>query len=108
LNPGHELLLPAWLDGPRDLKSYVRKTLLGREGSGVTVVRDGVAVEGTLAGESAQGYVYQALAPMAIAAGKTAVLGSWLIDGEPAGMGIRESIGPVTNNTSCFVPHLFR
>ena len=108
LNPGHELLLPAWLDGPRDLKSYVRKTLLGREGSGVTVVRDGVAVEGTLAGESAQGYVYQALAPMATASGKTAVFGSWLVDGEPAGMGIRESVGPVTNNTSCFVPHLFR
>ena len=40
--------------------------------------------------------------------GKQAVLGSWVIDGEPGGMGIRESSGPVTNNTSCFVAHLFR
>jgi glutathionylspermidine synthase len=31
-----------------------------------------------------------------------------LIDGEPAGMGIRESKGLVTTNTSRFVPHLFR
>lgn len=45
---------------------------------------------------------------MATAAGKTAVFGSWLIDGEPAGMGIRESTGWVTNNTSSFVLHLFQ
>lgn len=108
LNPGHELLLPAYLDGPRDLHSYVRKPLLGREGSGIAVVRDGNVVEGSLSGDSAPGYVYQALAPMATAAGKTAVFGSWLIDGEPAGMGVRESVGWVTNNTSSFVPHLFQ
>jgi glutathionylspermidine synthase len=108
LNPGHELLLPAYQDGPRELNSYVRKPLLGREGAGIAVVRDGLAVEGALSGENAQGYVYQALAPMATAAGKTAVFGSWLVDGEPAGMGIRESTGLVTNNTSSFVPHLFR
>jgi len=108
LNPGHELLLPAYLDGPRDLKSYVRKPLLGREGAGIAVVENGTCVEGALSGESPQGYVYQALASMAQAGGKTAVFGSWLVDGEPAGMGIRESKGLVTNNTSCFVPHLFR
>jgi glutathionylspermidine synthase len=108
LNPGHELLLPAYLDGPRELTSYVRKPLLGREGSGIAVVRDRKTVEGALSGESPQGYVYQALASMATAAGKVAVFGSWLVDGEPAGIGIRESTGLVTNNTSCFVPHLFR
>ena len=108
LNPGHELLLPAYLDGPRDLSSYVRKPLLGREGSGIAVVQNGVCVDGSLSSDSAQRYVYQALASMAQAGGKTAVFGSWLVDGEPAGMGIRESRGLITNNTSCFVPHLFR
>ena len=108
LNPGHELLLPAYLDGPHDMKSYVRKPVLGREGAGIAVERDGTGVEGTLTGESADGYVYQQLASMATAAGNTAVFGSWLIDGEPAGMGIRESTGLVTNNTSRFVPHLFK
>ena len=108
LNPGHELLLPAYLDGPHDMKSYVRKPVLGREGAGIAVERDGTGVEGTLTGESADGYVYQQLASMANAAGNTAVFGSWLIDGEPAGMGIRESTGLVTNNTSRFVPHLFK
>lgn len=108
LNPGHELLLPAYLDGPRNLTSYVRKPFFGREGSGIAVVKNGACAEGALSGDTAQGCVYQALAPMAQAAGKTAVFGSWLVDGEPAGMGIRESRGLVTNNTSCFVPHLFR
>ena len=107
LNPGHELLLPAYLDGPRELTSYVRKPLLGREGAGIAVFRDGAVVEGWLSGDNPQGFVYQQLAPMATAAGKVAVFGSWLVDGEPAGMGIRESVGLVTNNTSCFVPHLF-
>jgi glutathionylspermidine synthase len=112
LNPNHELLLPAYLDGPRDLTDYVRKPLLGREGAGVVVFRNGVPVgEGPAQpaeSVSADHAVYQALAPMAVADGRTAVFGSWLIDGEPAGMGIRESSGPVTTNTSQFVPHLFR
>jgi glutathionylspermidine synthase len=107
LNPGHELLLPAYLDGPRDLKRYVRKPFFGREGSGISVVRDGSIVEGAPPAAIASGAVCQALAPMASSAGKIAVFGSWLIDGEPAGMGIRESRGLITNNTSCFVPHLF-
>ena len=31
--------------------------------------------------------------------------GVWLIDGEAAGLGIRESDGLITDNLSCFVPH---
>jgi glutathionylspermidine synthase len=108
LNPGHELLLPAYTDGPRDLKSFVRKPFCGREGQGIAVIRDGNVVEGALGSGNTENCVYQALAPMACEAGKTAVFGSWLIDGESAGMGIRESRGLITNNTSSFVPHMFR
>jgi glutathionylspermidine synthase len=35
------------------------------------------------------------------------VLASWVIDGTAAGIGIRESFSPATDNLSCFVPHLF-
>lgn len=108
LNPGHELLLPAYLDGPRELTSYVRKPFFGREGTGIAIVRDGNIVEGAPPPPIPSGVVYQAMAPMASEGGKMAVFGSWLIDGEPAGMGIRESKGLITNNTSSFVPHLFR
>jgi glutathionylspermidine synthase len=111
LNPNHELLLPAYLDGPRSLKDYVRKPLFGREGAGVTVFRNWVAEEGDGDSEpkaSDGKFVFQKLAPLAADGGNTAVIGSWLIDGEPAGMGIRESSGTITTNTSRFVPHLFR
>jgi glutathionylspermidine synthase len=36
------------------------------------------------------------------------VIGSWLVDGEPAGMGIREGLGVdglVTKDHCYFVPH---
>jgi glutathionylspermidine synthase len=110
LNPNHELLLPAYLDGPRNLKDYVKKPLFGREGKGVKVYRNWIedaAEEGSEPGES-EVFVYQKLASLAEADGNYAVIGSWLIDGEPAGIGIRESKGLVTGNTSRFVPHLFR
>jgi glutathionylspermidine synthase len=116
LNPNHELLLPAYLDGPRNMQNYVRKPLFGREGGGITVFRnwaesvgESKAAANPLDLKAAAGAcVYQAMAQMAQADGRTAVFGSWLIDGEPAGMGIRESDGLVTNNFSRFVPHLFR
>jgi glutathionylspermidine synthase len=118
LNPDHELLLPAYLDGPRKMQNYVRKPIVGREGAGITVFRnwaesgyegDQGSAANALDARAADGqYVYQAMASMAQADGKTAVLGSWLVDGEPAGMGIRESDGLVTGNFSRFVPHLFR
>jgi len=103
---------PRSLDGPRNLKDYVKKPLFGREGKGVKVVRNWVdessAEQGIEAAAESDVYVYQKLAPLAEADGNTAVIGSWLIDGEPAGMGIRESKDLVTTNTSRFVPHLFR
>jgi glutathionylspermidine synthase len=33
------------------------------------------------------------------------VLGSWLIDHAPCGLSIREDEGPITGNTSRFLPH---
>ena len=58
-----------------------------------------------------EGFVYQDLARIQSFDGKYPVVGSWLIGHEPgnaaAGIGIRESDTPITNNFSQFVPHLF-
>ncbi|GGJ93233.1 putative glutathionylspermidine synthase [Pilimelia anulata] len=114
-------LIPAWfadppagLPGPpADLAAYVRKPLLGREGASIEIVRPGAAPE-TVPGEyGAEGYVVQSWAPpptvpTGAAYGEVVhpVLGAWLVDGEPAGLGIRESAGPITDNLSHFVPHV--
>jgi glutathionylspermidine synthase len=107
LNPNHPNLLESFFDSPRWLSTYARKPKLGREGANVTLTTN----SGTLstAGEyGKEGFIYQALADVPSFDGNYAVIGSWVVDGEAAGMGIRESNTPITDNTSRFLPHLFR
>ncbi len=106
------LLLPAYFEDERPawLTSYVRKPLLGREGANLSIIRDGVVVATTDGPYGDGPFICQGLAPLpAFADGQGRpqhpVLGIWLIDGEPAGMGIRESAGLITDNLSHFVPH---
>ena len=106
LFPNHPNLLATYLDGPRDLTRYVKKPRLAREGANITLVGDTTISTGGDYGE--EGFVYQALAPVPVFDGRYAVIGSWLVDGVACGMGIRESDGPVTDNLSRFVPHMFR
>jgi glutathionylspermidine synthase len=106
LFPNHPNLLPAYLDGPRDLGRYVKKPKLAREGANITLVGE-TTVETT--GEyGEEGFVWQALADVPAFDGKYAVMGSWLVDGVSCGMGLRESDTPITDNLSRFVPHLFK
>jgi glutathionylspermidine synthase len=65
-------------------------------------------MESTSGSHAEDAFVYQKYSDLATSGRTHAVLGSWLIDGEPAGIGIRESDGYITTNTSRFVPHLFR
>ena len=104
--PGHANLLETHLDGPRNLRHYVRKPRMSREGANIHMFSEGKSLE-TPGDYGEGGFVYQALAPLPAFDGVYPVLGSWVIDGESAGLGIRESDGPVTNNLSRFVPHLF-
>jgi glutathionylspermidine synthase len=106
LFPDHPNLLRAHLGDPHDLTEYVRKPLLSREGANVSVVTSsGTTSAPGNYGE--EGFVYQAIAPIPRLDGNSPVLGSWVVDGEPAGIGIRESTDLITSNTSRFVPHLF-
>jgi glutathionylspermidine synthase len=106
LYPGDPNLLPAFLDGPRGMRSYAKKPLFSREGGNVTLVRDGAIVDQTHGDYGAEGCVYQALQLLPEFDGMHPVIGSWLVDGEPAGMGIRESRALVTDDRSRFVPHV--
>jgi glutathionylspermidine synthase len=110
LYPGHPNLLEAHLDGPGTMESWVRKPLLGREGANITMHGRGSDL-GTDGMYGAEGFVYQDLARLSNFDGRYPVVGSWLIGHEPgnaaAGIGIRESETPITDNFSQFVPHLF-
>ncbi|MFE9570061.1 glutathionylspermidine synthase family protein [Streptomyces sp. NPDC006692] len=107
LYPGHPNLLPAYLDGARDLglgRGYVAKPLLGREGAGVTVHPPG----STPPPRPEEPCCYQELAPLPDFDGNRVVLGAWVVDNEAAGLGIRESAGLITDEYARFVPHVIR
>jgi glutathionylspermidine synthase len=107
LYPDHPNLLPAYLDGPRDLTSYITKPLLGREGASMKIVTP--AGTDTTPGEyGSEGYVHQELWPLPSFDGWRPVLGAWVVGDEAAGLGIRETKGLITGNTSSFVPHLIQ
>ncbi len=105
---GHPNLLEAHFEQGA-LRSFAKKPLLSREGANISLVLDGVELaRGADDGYGKEGFIYQALTQTpALHGGHFPILGSWVIQGEPAGIGIRESDGPITDNLSRFVPHLF-
>lgn len=105
--PDHPNLLPAYLT-PDKLDSYAAKPCLGREGANITIVDKGHVRERTAGAYDADGgTVYQGLYHLPVTEGGYPVIGSWIIGGEPAGMGIREA-GLVTGNRARFIPHIVR
>ena len=71
----------------------------------------GVEPAGTEQGED-QGYggraILQAVHAPPIFDGRHAIVGSWVVGEEPAGMSVREDAVRITRNTSNFVPHFIR
>jgi glutathionylspermidine synthase len=105
LYPGHENLLPAYLDKPWGMDAFIAKPLHGREGDGIRWTIDGTEHASAAQHYGAEGYVYQLWSPPKAFDGNYPVLGSWVVDGNAAGLGIRESDGPVTDYWARFVPH---
>ncbi|OLB74384.1 MAG: glutathionylspermidine synthase [Actinobacteria bacterium 13_2_20CM_2_71_6] len=88
LYPGHPNLLPAYLDGPRELAEY-----------------DALPLPGT------GGYCYRRSAALPVFEGQRVALSCWVVAdtdgrGRAAGVGFRESIGPTMAGYARFVPHI--
>ncbi|MDY7523707.1 glutathionylspermidine synthase family protein [Sphingomonas sp. 10B4] len=104
LFPDHPNLLAATMTAPGG--DAVAKPLLAREGANVSIRRAGMVVAQSDGDYGDEEYVYQALYPLPeTAPGVFPVIGSWVVDGTPAGIGIRED-GLITGNTARFVPHV--
>jgi glutathionylspermidine synthase len=108
LHDGHPNLLEAYRDPTDEMLAwgYTRKPLLSREGANIRIHGGifGNAVE-TSGEYGEEGYIYQRTAPLPEFDGNYPVIGSWVIAGESAGIGIREDSSAITTNTSRFVPH---
>ncbi|GAB6897715.1 glutathionylspermidine synthase family protein [Kineosporia succinea] len=109
LYEGHPNLLPAfWSPDDRLGREYVVKPVHGWEGAGVKVVRDGRVVAGVpekhTAGQTA---IYQRYQEVPRIGDNLPVLGTWVIGGHAAGLGIRETDAGhlITDTQARFVPH---
>ncbi|MET7472504.1 glutathionylspermidine synthase family protein [Micromonospora sp. NPDC005686] len=104
LYPGHDYLLPAYLDSPRGMTEYVAKPLLGREGGSVRIVTGDTEITNPgIYGE--EGFCFQEFRALPEFEGNRTVLGSWIVDGESAGAGVRESESLITDGYARFLPH---
>lgn len=105
---GHPNLLEAHVDpGPQRTlpKGWVRKPYFSREGANVelhTLDDQWVRQDGPYTDAP---YILQALAPLPRFGPHHTLIGSWVVGDNAAGIGIREDDGPITRDSSRFVPH---
>lgn len=107
--PNHPNLLPAYFaDEPHpELEKYVVKPLFSREGANISIVENGkevVSVEGPYGEEGA---IIQQFIPLPKFGDSYTLIGSWLINDVPAGIGLREDKELITQDLSRFYPHIF-
>lgn len=122
--PNHPNLLPSYFESQRQRLSrhdlphgIIKKPLFSREGANISALDrhftpTQLATQGEYGGKDGGGFVYQAMQPLPKFIknnGKAtyAVIGSWMIGGVSAGMGIREDESLITKDSSHFVPHYF-
>ena len=109
MHPRHPNLLPAYFDDdPKAAElgdSFVRKPLYSREGSNVTIMVKGQAIDQDEGPYGEEGFVRQAVATLPAFEGNYAAIGSWIAAGQPCGLSVREDASPITKNTSRFLPH---
>lgn len=107
LYPNHPHLLKAEFT-VTDLKSFVKKPILSREGANVSIVENGKLISSTAGAYGKEGYIFQELFTLPDFGEKYPVIGSWIIGQETAGIGIRESDSLITDDKSRFIPHLIQ
>lgn len=92
-------------------QAYVRKPIFGREGGSISIVlpsdRDGAPGRfyHNKSTYGSQGFVLQRYHPLCQFHDYHIVIGSWIIDDQPAGVGLRADHNPITSNQAVFVPH---
>ena len=84
---------------------FVAKPVLAREGANIEVVSHGKILARSHGSYDASRMVYQQRYPLKDFGRGYPVLGSWIVAGEAAGLGIRED-GLITGNRARFVPHI--
>lgn len=110
--PDHPNLLEAYFeDDPAASalgRDYARKPFFSREGANIELMAKGVSSGVEDGGYGDGRHILQALHAPPRFHGQHAIIGSWVVGTEAAGISVREDTGPITRNTSRFLPHFIR
>ena len=107
--PNHPNLLPAWFESDLhkiDVPRFVKKPLFSREGSNIEIIENGKVTDRADGPYGEEGFIYQAYVDMPKYNDSYMLIGSWLVDDQPAGMSIREDQSRITQDLSRFLPHI--
>lgn len=105
LFPDHPNLLPASFKNDAAMGPRVAKPVLGREGADIGMLDvPGIAMA-TSGPYANQKQIFQAYQALPHFDGWHPVIGSWIIDGESCGIGVREDRNPITGLGAKFRPH---
>lgn len=111
LFPGHENLLEASFDtGTMDYEKmkdqWVKKPLLSREGANIQWFEGGKVLHQTPGEYNQGGSIIQKAFQLPKFDDQYAVVGSWVVGDEPAGLIMREDTSPIIVDRSRILPHI--
>ncbi|PPC62828.1 hypothetical protein C1Y41_10540 [Pantoea sp. ICBG 1758] len=108
--PDHPNLLPAWFaddsQAPQ-MDKYVVKPLFSREGANIRIIENGNEIARADGPYGEEGMIIQQFCALPRFGDSYTLIGSWLIDDQPAGIGLREDRALITQDLSRFYPHTF-
>lgn len=106
--PDHPNLLPAYFaeDEHPPMDKYVVKPIFSREGANVSIIENGKTIESVEGPYGEEGMIVQQFYPLPKFGDSYTLIGSWLINDQPAGIGIREDRALITRDLSRFYPHI--
>ena len=105
--PDHPNILPCYWSADRfGRQAYVAKPLLSREGANIEMVVDGRIIAKT-DGKYHGKKIFQQKADLFNQDGNFAVIGSWMVGNQAAGMIIRDHDREIVQDLSRVVPHWF-
>ncbi|WP_034461024.1 glutathionylspermidine synthase family protein [Buttiauxella noackiae] len=107
--PDHPNLLPAYFaeDNYPPMNKYVVKPIFSREGANVKIIENGEEIARVDGPYGEEGMIVQEFYQLPKFGDSYVLIGSWLINDQPAGIGIREDRELITQDLSRFYPHIF-
>ncbi len=100
-SPDHPNLLPAYFaeDPHPEMEKYVVKPIFSREGANVSIIENGKTLESVEGPYGEEGMIVQQFCPLPKFGDSYTLIGSWLINDQPAGIGIREDRALITQGS---------